>query len=275
MVPIEISTKQDSINSQEKQIIELITSSLLGASEKKVFAILNINISPPEDEMYEALYQGFLRKPGEIWLNYRIPSNEFPNEEELSSIQGFVISGSEHAVQDCKDYDYLNKLYDLIRNIYARGSKILGICFGAQSTAYSLGGDSQPMNIEKSIFGYERMQFLNSFHKLPYVKASNVFKSPMEKLNLSEIHKDHINKIPSAANLYATSNSCGVEIFGISNQVLCMQGHPEFSTSILTSLKESFGQKIPPKGLKKPDDQPNCTEFQKICFEFLHNSAIW
>ena len=69
----------------------------------------------------------------------------------------------------------------------------------------------------------------------------------------------------------SSSESCNIEIFGINDQVLCFQGHPEFSISYMKSFADGITNiQEKSKAFKKISAKPHFSEFQKICFEFLH-----
>ena len=69
------------------------------------------------------------------------------------------------------------------------------------------------------------------------------------------------------------SDSCKQEIFGIKNQVLCFQGHPEFNLSILEGCRKTkakMEKKEIIRSIDNPTPNPSVTGFEKICYEFMH-----
>ena len=123
MVSVELSLNSEYMNAFEKKLIDMISASLNNKRTGKTFAILNVNITPRYMELYPAIYQGMLRKPGETWLNFIVSQNEFPSEEQMESIDGYIISGSAHSVTD--EHEYLKKLEKRLNLIYEKGAKII------------------------------------------------------------------------------------------------------------------------------------------------------
>jgi glucosinolate gamma-glutamyl hydrolase len=54
-----------------------------------------------------------------------------------------------------------------------------------------------------------------------------------------EIHRDQVRRLPPGAVLLARSASTPVEMFAIGPRILCVQGHPEFTSDLLRGLIET------------------------------------
>lgn len=59
-------------------------------------------------------------------------------------------------------------------------------------------------------------------------------------LNIVELHQDEVYEIPLGAEVIASSNKIGVEMFAIGDHILGIQGHPEFTKDILLNLIDRF-----------------------------------
>ncbi|KAF1873118.1 hypothetical protein Lal_00016249 [Lupinus albus] len=79
---------------------------------------------------YLEVYKKMLQEEGEIWVDYKVASGEFPKDNELSLYDGFVITGSYF---DAYGSDkWILDLVTLLNKLQSLGKKILGICFGHQ-----------------------------------------------------------------------------------------------------------------------------------------------
>lgn len=79
---------------------------------------------------YFGVFVKMLAEEGEIWDVYRVVSGEFPDEDEIGSYDGFVISGS---CSDAHGNDvWICRLISLLEKLIVMDIKVLGFCFGHQ-----------------------------------------------------------------------------------------------------------------------------------------------
>ncbi|KAF2320580.1 hypothetical protein GH714_028506 [Hevea brasiliensis] len=100
----------------------------------KKFAVLLCAEDPEYVKMKYGGYFGvFLRmlgEEGETWDVYKVACGEFPDDEEIKTFDGFVITGS---CNDAHGNDvWILKLLILLQKLNSMKKKILGICFGHQ-----------------------------------------------------------------------------------------------------------------------------------------------
>eukprot|EP00759_Apiculatamorpha_spiralis_P011329 PhF_6_TR18726/c0_g1_i1/m.27356 len=170
-------------------------------------------------DTYEKLFQG-LRRDGDLWEYVHIArTGEVPRLTTPPQFDGVVISGSHYNVRD--NPPWMNALCDFIRDGQKLGVKIFGGCYGCQIVAHALGGQvgRNPSNL--FVFGLEKIQVGE--------------KSP-KVWNIHECHGDCVLELPPGASRLATSQSCTNEVFSIGDNVLCMQSHPEFTTSFMRTF---------------------------------------
>ena len=172
--------------------------------EKKVFGILNTEPDSSWDNVYEACYQGYFQRPHEKWLSFKVSRGQFPDEATEKSISGWIITGSNSATYERKDW--MLQLYDLIKRIVARKGKqkLLGFCFGHQAIATALGGEVERMkNLEFDVMLLykNRIYLKQEFLKTNYVKNSLGFKrlNLTRGIYLNQAHGDFVSKIPECA----------------------------------------------------------------------------
>jgi GMP synthase-like glutamine amidotransferase len=83
----------------------------------------------------------------EIWAFLNAFEFSFPSEEQLEHIEAIIIPGSVLSVSDCKTLTWMSVMKDFIKNVYTNHPriKLLGISFGSQIIAESLGGKVEKM----------------------------------------------------------------------------------------------------------------------------------
>jgi GMP synthase (glutamine-hydrolysing) len=89
--------------------------------------------------MFTALFQDL---PGGKDFHYTtlpVVDDVFPNH--VDDYDGYLISGSAYGVYD--DTPFIPRLMDLIRQLYHAKKPLVGVCFGHQIIAHSLGGHAQ------------------------------------------------------------------------------------------------------------------------------------
>ena len=55
-------------------------------------------------------------------------------------------------------------------------------------------------------------------------------------LSIIQIHQDEVFEVPYGAEVIASSDKTGVEMFSIGDHILGIQGHPEYTKDILYNL---------------------------------------
>ncbi len=145
--------------------------------------------------------------------------------EKLHPDEGdaWIITGSEFSVSD--KYPWLIKTIVSLNEAILIGKPILGICFGHQLIAKTLGGKvgKNPKGWEVGVCPIE----LNSSGK----KAA-IFSNFPTRFNAAETHQDTILKLPKGCISLATNNM-GYQAFEFNDNVVGVQFHPEFTQKIM------------------------------------------
>lgn len=170
---------------------------------------------------------------------YQVQDGELP--QQPGECDAYLITGSEAGVYDT--LPWLEPLRAWIVDFYARGARLIGICFGHQMIAHSLGGRAG-----KSAKGWG-LGVLASQVRMPAGDAYAAFVgggacatvdgtlgSTSAELRLIHSHQDQVELLPPGARVLAASEFCPYAAYAIDAQVLAFQGHPEFTPGYFRRL---------------------------------------
>ena len=164
----------------------------------------------PYMEMFAKLLDGH----NFTFTNYAVVDNEFPKSVE--EMDGWLVTGSKHGSYE--DLEWIPPLEAFIRESYAAGIPIIGICFGHQVMAQALGG-----KVEKFSGGW-------SIGRTDYALAGEDEKS------LLAMHQDQVVQIPKDATVIASNDFCANAGLAYKGSALSFQPHPEFSPEYAEDL---------------------------------------
>lgn len=121
----------------------------------------------------------FITQDNEKWKFYKAYNMEFPDENTLKNLKGIIFPGSKYSVYD-ESLSWIEPLKQFVRNVYYDypNIKMVGICFGHQLIAHSLGGKTEKMrqDVENCLYiGKEEISLEPSFFELPFVKKVLMF----------------------------------------------------------------------------------------------------
>ena len=158
------------------------------------------------------------------------------NNEDLPSIDSFdwlmVMGGSQHA-WDEQGNSWLQEEKAFVGEALAKGKPFLGICFGAQLLAESLGGRIFP-NTYKEI----------GWHKVsvnPAGQASFLFQNVPQSLVSFHWHSDHFS-LPQDCTRLADSKASENQAFVGNNRPLVgLQFHPEYTREMVMYFARKNG----------------------------------
>ena len=176
---------------------------------------------------YPSMFECFLHasnvsKTSLFFKTYEAHKGEFP--ESIHDEDAFLITGSKLSVYD--KVDWINSLEKFIGKLFSSNKKIVGICFGHQIIAQSLGG-----KVEKSQNGWQIG--VRTAHS---VATQSEQQNNLGQFNLIYSHQDEVTSAPEAAEISASTETCQNVMMKIGNNVLTFQGHPEFSVEYALEL---------------------------------------
>ena len=132
------------------------------------------------------------------------------------------------------DDAWIATLKTYLQQRFAAGQKLLGVCFGHQLLAHSLGGKVQRADAG---WGVGIMQYQWRAKPSWLVDTAAQFQ-------LLCSHRDQVVALPPEATLLAGNDFCSNAAFYIDNRVLTFQPHPEFTKPYAEALLRKRWQDI-------------------------------
>ncbi|HJJ48433.1 MAG TPA: glutamine-hydrolyzing GMP synthase [Methanocorpusculum sp.] len=146
---------------------------------------------------------------------YTMPLSEI----HAKGYSGIIFTGGPASV-------YEEKAPHVDAGLFELGIPVLGICYGAQLTAYTLGGKVAPAG--KREYGKTEIEVKS---------ASLLFKNVPKNTVCWMSHGDQIKELPAGFSVTASSSTCPVSAMENPNRrIYCVQFHPEVMHTVCGSL---------------------------------------
>lgn len=177
-----------------------------------------------------------------------------PSADEIDLL---VVMGGPMGVYDERDYPWLVREKEFLKQAINFGTRILGVCLGAQLIADVLGAKVYP-NDHKEI-GWFPIEGTRSASSNPIGKvlstAGEVF----------HWHGDTYD-LPAGATHLAKSRACKHQAFSVGNQILALQFHLETTPNAAQALIDHCGHEIVDAPYIQPPHEilTNQREFERI-----------
>lgn len=183
-------------------------------------------------KMFEQL---FARQPLLAqFFTYNVVKGEYPTEADR--FDAYLVTGSK--ADSFGGEPWILSLKKFLMRCYNRGDKLLGICFGHQLLALMLGGRTERAIQGWGVGVHDYKVDIQTEWMTPY---SN-------NLALLVSHQDQVTLLPKGAATVASSAFCPNAAYHIGDQVLCFQGHPEFShdysRALLDLRMDALGEEV-------------------------------
>ncbi len=190
-------------------------------------------------------FERLLDGKGFDFATYSVVDMEFP--EEITDCDGWLITGSKHGAYE--DHAFIAPLETFIRDTYAAGIPLVGICFGHQIIAQALGG-----KVEKFSGGW--------------AVGRTTYDWNGEMLALNAWHQDQVTVLPAGATVYASNDFCAHAALVYGDRVFTTQPHPEYGAEFIGGLVTYRGKGVVPDhqlaeahaNLDKPVDNPRVAD---------------
>lgn len=186
----------------------------------------------PSHGTYGDLYPRLLAGHGFDFEIFSVVDSVFPNS--VRQADGWLITGSKHGAYE--DHAWIPPLEDFIRDTYADGRPLIGVCFGHQIIAQALGG-----KVEKFAGGW-------AVGRTEYRIGDQTFA-------LNAWHQDQVVEIPEGARVIGISDFCRNAALVYDTRIWTIQPHPEFEPSFIDGLITYRGAGVvPPHQLQAARD---------------------
>ena len=142
----------------------------------------------------------------------------YPSEEELSKLDGIVISGTASGAYD--EDEWIARLCEVIRAYHEQHIPLSGFSFAPQIVAQALGGkvEPNPPGTELSVVTIKLTP-----------AAQRYFKSDRTAYAIQVHHNDGITQLPPGAVSLGTSGVTEHLGWMLGSHILVFSGHPEYS----------------------------------------------
>lgn len=165
----------------------------------------------------------FNRHAPQFQLEYfDVRNGEFP--ASANACEAFVCTGSRFSVYD--DEGWIHELKGFVRLVCDANRPFVGICFGHQMMAEALGG-----KVEKAEQGWGI-----GVHDLNVIKPEHWMQPEQAKCKVQYTHRDQVVRLPENSVLLGESDHCPVAMFRVGENMLGIQGHPEFPAAYAEAL---------------------------------------
>jgi GMP synthase-like glutamine amidotransferase len=153
---------------------------------------------------------------------FRILEGELP-----SSAAGYdllLVPGSRFSAY--ADFPGKESLVELLREGRERGSRILGLCFGAQLITVAFGGTVGPSEFGWNV-GLKPAALARRPEWLPAAES---------RMTVLFNHRDRIQSLPAGFELILSSAQCPIAGFHYRKQIVGLQFHPEYTIAYQEAL---------------------------------------
>ena len=177
---------------------------------------------------YPAMFERLLG-PGFEIATFDVQAGELPSAHD--AFPAYLVTGSPAGVYD--PLPWIEPLSDFIRG--ARGSRLVGVCFGHQIMSEALGG-----RVEKSAKGWGA-----GLHRYAIV-GQRPWMDQVEEIAAPASHQDQVVAQPPNTMVLATSAFTPVAALEWTDRpAISFQFHPEFSTDFAKALIRERDDAVP------------------------------
>jgi GMP synthase-like glutamine amidotransferase len=210
---------------------------------------------------YAAMFERLLRGvgfEGEVAV-FSARHGQYPTSFE--SYDAVLLTGSR--ADAFSSEPWVVALQGHVSDLLAQEKKLIGVCFGHQLVAHCLGAPvgraAQGWGVGRTTYAWHEPQL---FCDLP------------EQVSLLASHQDQVLELPEGATLLASNAHCPVAAYSISEQVLCVQPHPEFDTRyaafLLGKRRAMFGEAVYQDRVESLQEGHDGIQFAAFMLRFIY-----
>lgn len=177
-----------------------------------------LHISGDYADMFRRLFAGH---PEVTLVVYDVIAGEVPAAP--SECDAWITTGSRYSVND--DQPWIHQLERFVREVAKEKVPFVGVCFGHQLIAKALGG-----TVVKSDRGW-------GVGAKEVKVRGDLGLGPSYTVITS--HQDQIEALPPGAEILGWNEHCPISMLGVGENMIGIQGHPEFDPAYSDALMES------------------------------------
>jgi GMP synthase-like glutamine amidotransferase len=180
----------------------------------------------PEAGDYPDMFERLLDGHGFTFSRWHVEAMQFP--AGVHAADGWLITGSRHGAYE--DHPFIPPLEDFIRQAYAAGVPVVGVCFGHQIIAQAMGG-----RVER--------------HAAGWAVGPTDYDFGGERMTLNAWHRDQVTAVPGGAQVVAGNDFCANAALLYDDRMFSVQAHPEFRPDFVEGLMRTRGPGLVPDPL--------------------------
>ncbi|WP_295048159.1 type 1 glutamine amidotransferase [uncultured Paracoccus sp.] len=171
---------------------------------------------------YPDMFVRLLDGRGFQFRTWHVEAMDFP--ASIHEADGWLLTGSRHGAYE--DHGFIPPLEHFIRDAYAAGVPLVGICFGHQIIAQALGG-----TVVKYPGGWS--------------VGTQDYDLDGETVRLNAWHQDQVVALPPDAQVAGRNAFCENAALVYGDRAFTVQAHPEFSDDVIQGLMDTRGGAVP------------------------------
>ena len=215
---------------------------------------------------YEDMFSELLHAQDEnIEVNiYDLTTDQFP--VDLTACDGYIITGSQFSVYD--DIAWIHKAKKLVVDLHEAKIPTIGICFGHQLIAESIGGKVGKAEDKGWGVGVHHWEVTS--------QEKWMGDTPPETFAMRVSHQDQVIKAPKGSKIIASSDFCPIAGFQTGEHFLALQGHPEFSKdynkALINKRVERIGKDVSDSALESLSQEVDDNKVGAWMVEFIRKT---
>ncbi len=168
---------------------------------------------------------------------YDISEDQFPNS--IDEYQGILVTGSPASVHD--DFNWIQRLADLIILADEKNKRIVASCFGHQLIAKTFGGEVSANENGWLIGNYQ----LNITRKFDWMSDM------VEQTGLYHFNQERVTRLPDDAISFASAEEYSDFAYTLGDNILSVQGHPEQPLRAMNNFLDATVHQMEPPAIEK------------------------